>query len=111
METVAPFKDAIDAIKEAGGEAFKYCYQCGLCDTVCPWNRVRKFSVRNIVRQANFGLPEVEGEDIWRCTTCANCPQKCPRGVKTIEVQVSLRKIASAAGISPASLHTVSASL
>lgn len=111
MEIVAPFKDAIDAIKETGGEAFKLCYQCGLCDTVCPWNRVRTFSIRNIVRQATFGLPEIEGEDIWRCTTCGICPQRCPRGVETIEVGVSLRRIASEAGVFPAPIHTVRASL
>jgi Fe-S oxidoreductase len=111
MEVVSPFKDAIDAIKQAGGEAFKYCYQCGLCDTVCPWNRVRKFSIRNIVRQATFGLPEIEGEDIWRCTTCGNCPLRCPRGVKQIEVGVSIRRIASEYGVVPDPIHTVSASL
>ena len=111
VETVAPYKEAIDAIKEAGGEAFKLCYQCGLCDVVCPWNRVRQFSIRNIVRTATFGLPEIEGEDIWRCSTCGNCPEKCPRGVKQIEVGVSIRRIASEAGISPAPIHTVSASL
>ena len=111
VEIVAPFKEGIDAIKETGGEAFKLCYQCGLCDTVCPWNRVRTFSMRNIVRQAAFGLPEIEGEDMWRCTTCGRCPQRCPRGVETIDVSVSFRRIASEAGVSPAPIHTVSASL
>jgi Fe-S oxidoreductase len=56
-------------------------------------------------------LPEIESEDIWRCTTCGNCPQRCPRGVETVDVGVSLRRIASEAGISPASIHTVRASL
>jgi Fe-S oxidoreductase len=111
METVSPFKDAIDAIKQAGGEAFKYCYQCGTCDTVCPWNRVKQFSIRGIVRQATFGIPEIEGEDIWRCTTCGTCPQKCPRGVKQIEVGVAIRKIAAEYGVVPDSIHTVAASL
>ncbi|MDD5207317.1 MAG: 4Fe-4S dicluster domain-containing protein, partial [Desulfobacterales bacterium] len=41
METVAPYKEIIEVIKASGGEAFKRCFQCGLCDTVCPWNRVR----------------------------------------------------------------------
>ncbi len=111
METVAPFKEGIDAIKEAGGELYKLCYQCGLCDTVCPWNRVRNFSMRNIVRQAAFGLPEIESEDIWRCTTCGRCPQRCPRGVGTTDVSLSFRRIASEVGASPAPIHTVSASL
>jgi len=111
VEIVEPFKEAIDAIKESGGEAFKYCYQCGLCDTVCPWNRVRDFSMRKIVREATFGLPEIEGEDMWRCTTCARCPQACPRGVGTMDVTVSFRRIAQEYGVSPPPIHTVTASL
>ncbi|MBI2917744.1 MAG: (Fe-S)-binding protein [Chloroflexi bacterium] len=110
-ETVAPFREAIDAIKEAGGGASRLCYQCGLCDAVCPWNRVSTFSMRSIVRQSTFGLAEVESEDIWRCTTCAKCPQRCPRGVETVEVGIALRRIASGAGIVPAPVRIVGASL
>ncbi len=106
METVAPFTEVIDEIKEAGGEAFRLCFQCGLCDTVCPWNRVRQFSIRKIIRQATFGLTEIESEDIWRCTTCGRCPQQCPRGVKQIEVGVSLRRVASNYEVFPASVRS-----
>ena len=114
METVAPFKEIIDDIKANGGDAFKFCYQCGLCDTVCPWNRVRNFSMRKIIREATFGLTEIESEDIWRCTTCGRCPQRCPRDVKQIESGVALRRIATEYGVFPASVkpvRTVSASL
>jgi Fe-S oxidoreductase len=101
VETVAPLKEIIDVIKESGGDGFKLCYQCGLCDTVCPWNRVRTFSMRKIVRQATFGLTEIESEDMWLCTTCGNCPRQCPRGVKIIESGVSLRRIATEYGVFP----------
>ena len=106
MDTVAPFKEVIDEIKAAGGGAFRSCFQCGLCDTVCPWNRVRPFSIRRIIREATFGLTEIEGEDIWRCTTCGRCPQRCPRGVKQIEVGVSLRRVASEYEVFPASVRS-----
>ncbi len=106
METVAPFKEVIDEIKESGGDAFRYCFQCGLCDTVCPWNKVRQFSIRKIIREATFGLTEIEGENIWRCTTCGRCPERCPRGVKQIEVGVSLRRVASAYEVFPASVRS-----
>jgi Fe-S oxidoreductase len=106
VETVAPFKEVIDEIKEAGGEAFRFCFQCGLCDTVCPWNRVRKFSIRKIIREATFGLTEIDGEDIWRCTSCGRCPQHCPRGVKQIEIGVSLRRVASEYEVFPASVRS-----
>jgi Fe-S oxidoreductase len=106
-ETVAPFKEVLDEIKEAGGEVYKYCYQCGKCDVVCPWNRVRDFSIRKIIRQAAFGLTEIEGEDIWRCTTCGTCPQECPRGVKQIELGVSLRRMATNYEVFPASVRSL----
>ena len=93
METVAPYQEIIDVIKESGGDAFKRCFQCGLCDAVCPWNRVRPFSMRKIVREATFGLTEIESEDIWRCTTCGRCPQQCPRDVRQIDSGVALRRI------------------
>ncbi len=106
METVAPFKEVIDEIKAAGGNAFRYCFQCGKCDTLCPWNKVRSFSIRKIVREASFGLTEIDGEDIWRCTTCGNCPQNCPRGVQQIEVGVALRRLASTYEVFPASVKS-----
>jgi Fe-S oxidoreductase len=107
VETVAPLKEIIDVIKESGGEGFKFCYQCGLCDTVCPWNRVRAFSMRKIIREATFGLTDIETEDMWRCTTCGNCPRQCPRGVKIIESGVSLRRIATEYGVFPTPVRPI----
>ena len=106
METVPPFIEVIEEIKEAGGEGFKRCFECGTCDTVCPWNNVRNFSIRKIVREAAFGLSEIESEDLWRCTTCGRCPERCPRGVEQIEVGVSLRRVASNYEVFPASVKS-----
>jgi Fe-S oxidoreductase len=108
MKTLTPDKEIIEVIKESGGDAFKLCYQCGLCDTVCPWNKVRPFSMRKLVRQAVFGLTEIEAEDMWLCTTCGKCPQQCPRDVKQIDSNVSLRRIATEYGVFPASAKPVS---
>lgn len=114
METLADYKEIIDIIKDNGGDAFKRCFQCGLCDVVCPWNRVRTFSMRKIVRQAAFGMTEIENEDIWLCTTCGRCPQQCPRDVQQIESGVALRRIATEYGVFPTTakpIRGVSASL
>ncbi|MCU0578132.1 MAG: (Fe-S)-binding protein [Desulfobacterota bacterium] len=114
METVAPYQEIIDVIKANGGDAFKRCFQCGLCDTVCPWNRVRTFSMRKIVREATFGLTDIESEEIWRCTTCGRCPQRCPRDVRQIESGVALRRIATEYQVFPKAVkpvRTASASL
>jgi Fe-S oxidoreductase len=114
METEAPDKDIVSIIKEHGGDSFKRCFQCGLCDVVCPWNRVRNFSIRKIVRSATFGLTEIENDDIWLCTTCGSCSRSCPREVEQIESGLSLRKIATEYGVLPNSvrpIRTVKASL
>lgn len=104
METVAPYKEIIDEIKASGGDAVKYCYQCGKCDTVCPWNRVRQFSMRKLIREATFGLTEIDQEEMWRCTTCGRCPQKCPRDVRQIDDMVALRRIATNYNVFPAAV-------
>ena len=114
METVAPLQEVIEEIKECGGEAFKMCFQCGLCDSVCPWNRFRDFSMRKLVREATFGLTEIDGEDMWLCTTCGRCPERCPRGVRQIESGVALRRIANEYEVFPATakpLRTIRGSL
>jgi Fe-S oxidoreductase len=107
VENIADFKEIVDSIRGNGGEAFKYCYQCGMCDTVCPWNRVRAFSMRKLIRQATFGMTEIETEEIWRCTTCGRCPQKCPRGVGIIEVGVASRRMATEFGVFPAPVSPI----
>ncbi|MBI2955372.1 MAG: (Fe-S)-binding protein [Chloroflexi bacterium] len=107
METVAPFKEVIDEIKEKGGDAISRCFQCGKCDTVCPWNRVTQFSMRKLIREATFGLSEIETEEIWRCTTCGKCPQVCPRDVKQIDDMIAIRKMATGYGVFPAAVQLV----
>jgi Fe-S oxidoreductase len=70
--------------------------------------------MRKIVREATFGLTEIESEDIWRCTTCGRCPQQCPRDVKQIDSGVALRRVATEYGVFPKpvkAVRTVSASL
>jgi Fe-S oxidoreductase len=111
MESIplAPFREVIDEIKASGGDAVKRCYECGICDAVCPWNRVSTFSMRKLVREAAFGLSEIEREEIWLCTTCGRCPQRCPRDVKQIEDMVSLRRMATEYGLFPPSVRAVRA--
>jgi Fe-S oxidoreductase len=107
VETVVPFKEVVDEVKSSGGDAVKFCYQCGKCDVVCPWNKVRNFSMRKLIREATFGLTEVESEEMWRCTTCGKCPQRCPRDVRQIDDMVALRRIATGYGVFPAAVKPV----
>ena len=110
-EAVAPLREAMDLIIEAGGESSTLCFQCGMCDSVCPWNRVKDFGVRKLIREAQLGLTEIEGEDLWQCATCGMCPSRCPRGVKIVDVLISLRKIAAEYDIQPQGMRLAAASL
>jgi len=107
VEHLSEYREIVDIIKEAGGDPAKACYQCGLCDTVCPWNRVTEFSMRRIVREATFGLTEIENEEIWRCTTCGRCPQQCPRDVQQIQVSMALRRMATEFKVFPTHVQGV----
>jgi Fe-S oxidoreductase len=109
MQAVTPFVEAIDIVKEAGGEALESCYQCGLCSGTCPWNLVRSFIVRRLIHQAQLGLADFESEETWTCSTCGACVARCPRGVEIIDVIRSLRRtiIGLGAGYAPDSLRMV----
>ncbi|MCL0103932.1 (Fe-S)-binding protein [Dehalococcoidia bacterium] len=99
METLTPFKEAVDVVLEAGGEPLRTCYQCGLCSGTCPWNLVRSFIVRRIIHQAQLGLVDFESEEVWQCATCGACVKRCPRGVEIIDIMRALRKVIAEMGV------------
>ncbi len=94
----------IEGLKEAGGDPAKLCYQCGKCDTVCPWNRVRAFFLRRLVNQAKFGVVPFDSEDLWLCASCGQCVERCPRGVGIIDVMRAMRRLLVPDGVVPASI-------
>ena len=93
MEYLAPFKEGIDLIRESGGDAFKLCWQCGLCSASCPWNTVRSFMTHKMICESRYGLVDLEDEDWWLCSTCNQCVSRCPRGVAITDVIRAARKI------------------
>jgi Fe-S oxidoreductase len=99
MSAVTPLKEVADIISEEGGEALRLCYQCGTCTAACPWNRVRDFMVRRIMRQGQLGVTDFEDEAIWLCATCNNCVKRCPRGVEIIDVMRALRRAVTELGV------------
>jgi len=99
MQSLTPLKEVKEIITEEGGEILKLCYQCGTCTAVCPWNKVRNFMVRRIMRQGQLGLIDFEDEDVWLCVTCNNCVKRCPRGVEIIDVMRASRRAVTELGI------------
>ena len=97
--TVSPVKEAVDIIKEEGGEILKLCYQCGICTTSCPWNLMRSFIVRRIMHQGQLGLIDFGDEQVWLCATCGACVQRCPRGVEIIDIMRAMRRAITEFGV------------
>lgn len=106
-EVLSPYREAVDAVIEAGGEALRQCYQCGLCTGTCPWNYLKKFSSRSLIHQAQLGTADFESEETWTCVTCRACVARCPREVAIIDIMKALRSIIAemGAGYMPESLR------
>ena len=99
MTVLTPYKEAVDVVKEAGGDPLELCYQCGLCTGACPWNLVSSFMVRRLIHQSQLGVVDFEGDDLWRCAACGACVERCPRGVEIIDVMRALRRTVVALGV------------
>lgn len=83
-----------ELIALTGGTA-SACFQCGVCTAICPWGLVKEktVSVRTLMHEAQLGLSNAN-DDLWLCTSCAQCEAYCPRGVSIVEVIRGLRYLA-----------------
>ncbi len=93
-------KEFSDKIKEAGGDSLEYCFQCGTCTGSCPSGRRTPYRIRQIVRKTNMGLKDevIADPTLWMCTTCYACQERCPRGIKIVDVVKLARNEAAKAG-------------
>ncbi|HIP16803.1 MAG TPA: CoB--CoM heterodisulfide reductase subunit C [Methanothermococcus okinawensis] len=75
--------------------SFGRCYQCGTCTGGCPSGRITAYRTRKLIRAAIFGYGDyIKSEDLWKCTTCYTCYERCPRDVKITEIIKAMRNIA-----------------
>lgn len=75
------------------------CIQCGTCTASCESGRWTALKTRLIIRRLILGdLSVLEDPDIWLCTTCYNCYERCPRDVRPTDVIIELRNYASKLG-------------
>lgn len=93
-------RDFAEAVAKAGGEKINLCIQCGTCTASCPSGRRTAFRTRQLIRWALLGFRErvLSNKDLWSCTTCFTCLERCPRGVDPTDVIQSIRTMAVKAG-------------
>ncbi len=79
------------------------CIQCGTCTASCESGKWTALKTRNIIRKVALGdLTVLRDPDIWLCTTCYACYERCPRDIRPTSVIMELRNYATKLGnISP----------
>jgi len=80
---------------DAGLEKLRACINCGTCTGSCPSGRRTAIRTRSVLRRALTGDESVlEDIDIWLCSTCYNCYERCPRDIPVTDMIIKLRNIA-----------------
>ena len=87
-------------LAELGGADAKLCFQCGTCTAGCPSGRRTSYRVRKLVRMAQLDMKDeiINSEELWMCSTCYTCVERCPRRVPIVDVVIALRNMAVAEG-------------
>jgi heterodisulfide reductase subunit C len=102
-----------DLVKVFGGLNLSACYQCGTCSSDCPVGTEFFFRIRQIMRRSTLGLKDnvLPEKDIWCCTTCYTCYDRCPQDAKPTDVLLALRRIAAREGYTPQASRNTSANI
>jgi heterodisulfide reductase subunit C len=97
-------KDFLNDVIDLGSKIFpkedmttlRACLQCGTCTGSCPSGRRTAWRIRQIFLKTINGLREetLSSDDLWNCTTCYTCQERCPRKVKTTDIVRVLRNLA-----------------
>jgi len=89
-----------EELKIAGVERIRECIQCGTCTASCPSGRRTAYRTRLLIRKTLLGFKEdlLKSLDLWLCTTCYTCYERCPRKIDIVETIIALRNMAAARG-------------
>ena len=91
-------------VQEPGAEGIRSCYACGTCTAGCPVRRVNPaYNPRKLIRMILLGMREevLEGKEIWLCSSCYTCQERCPQGIRITDTIIVLRNMAVREGRTP----------
>jgi heterodisulfide reductase subunit C len=80
------------------------CFQCSTCSAGCPvLYHSGGFNPRQLILRALVGDPTLlASPDLWRCSTCAQCDERCPQDVNPFQVLIGLKNLSVTEGVAPA---------
>ena len=97
------FGEKLNSITE--GFRHNYCYQCGACVADCPAGAYSaRFNPRLIMLKAILGFEDelIDPEsEIWECTNCYTCSERCPQDVRPIDVIIAMKNLCIQEGKAP----------
>ena len=93
----------IKDVEKIGRTAAHMCYQCGTCTGSCPSAPRSSYRIRLFMRKAILGLEEeaLTDPDLWLCTTCYSCTDRCPRDLAPTDAIMAMRNLAFKRDIVP----------
>ncbi len=80
------------------------CTRCGRCTEACPaWNTNKALNPRDVIlklsgqlhskqRDETFIGTTISEEEIWDCTTCGACIEKCPVMIRQYDLLMMMRR-------------------
>ncbi len=93
-----PGNPTVDDLKKVSSALLK-CMQCGSCSGSCPSGRHTELNIRKLIRMAGRNTNVLSSEELWMCTTCYNCQERCPRNIDIVDTLLEIRAVSVHAGI------------
>jgi len=69
------------------------CIQCGKCTGGCPVARKTTLNIRNLIYHmlVDLNMDVNIHQELWDCTSCFTCVERCPKDVQPAELIIALR--------------------
>ena len=104
------FREKLNTV--ADGFRHNYCYQCGACVADCPsHNYSETFNPRLIMLKTLLGFEDElvqPDSEIWNCTNCYSCSERCPQDVRPVDVIIALKNLCVRTGKAPDAIQKIS---
>jgi Fe-S oxidoreductase len=84
------------------------CIQCGKCTGGCPVARKTTLNIRTLIYHmlVDSDIDVRSHEELWDCTACFTCVERCPKDVEPAELIIALRGELVESGRVPETLGT-----